>query len=136
MCSSDLPRVGVSGATLARASTFVLVLALVATITGGVLELSSRRAPTEPVRPVTVGDPAPRSQAADIAPVAFLFGALPGASGSDIRVVGVIALGKQGKGVAVLAVDGKPPVALRAGEDIAGGVAPALPTVTLPTAGP
>jgi general secretion pathway protein C len=117
------PRVGVPGATLARALTVVLVLVLVATITGGVLEFTSRRTPSEPVRPVTVGDSAPRSQAADIAPVAFLFGALPGAGGSDIKVVGVIAQGKKGQGVAVLAVDGKPPIALRAGEDIAAGVA-------------
>jgi general secretion pathway protein C len=117
-----LPRVGISGATLARACTFVLVLALVATITGWVLDFGSRRTPSEPVRPVAAGDPAPRSQAADIAPVAFLFGAVPGASGSDIRLAGVIAQGKRGKGIALLAVDGRPPLALRAGEDIAAGV--------------
>lgn len=116
------PRVGIPSTSLARACTFVLVLALVATITGLALEFSSRRTPSEPVRPVAVGDTAPRSQAADIAPVAFVFGALPGASGSDIKLVGVIAQGKQGKGVALLTVDGKPPIALRAGEDITAGV--------------
>ena len=116
------PRIGVSSAGLARACTFVLVLALVATITGWVLEFSARRTPSEPVRPVTAGDPAPRSRAADVAPIAFLFGALPGADGSDIKLVGVIAQGKLGKGVALLAVDGRPPLALRAGEDIAAGV--------------
>jgi general secretion pathway protein C len=116
------PRIGVSGAGLARASTFVLVLALVATITGWALEFSARRTPSEPVVPVTAGDSAPRSRAADVAPIAFLFGALPGADGSDIKLVGVIAQGKLGKGVALLAVDGRPPLALRAGEDIAAGV--------------
>ena len=114
--------IGISRANLARACTFVLVLALAATITAGVLEFSARRTPSEPVRPVTIGDPAPRTRAADIAPVAFLFGALPGATGSDIRVVGVIAEGARGKGIALLAVDGRPPLAVRAGTDVAAGV--------------
>jgi general secretion pathway protein C len=116
------PRIGVSGATLARACTIVLVLALVATITGWALEFSARRTPSEPVRPVSVGDSAPRSQAADIAPVALLFGARPGNDGSDIRLVGVIAQGARGRGIALLAVDGRPPLALRAGEEIAAGI--------------
>ena len=115
-------RMGASGANLARVCTFVLVLALAVTITGWALDFSARRMPSEPVRPVTVGDPAPRSQAADIAPIARLFGALPGADGSDIRLVGVIAQGKRGQGIALLAVDGRPPVALRAGSEIAAGV--------------
>ena len=67
------PRVGISGASLLRACTVVLVLALVATITGWALEFSARRTPSEPVRPVATGDSAPRTQAADVAPVAFLF---------------------------------------------------------------
>lgn len=116
------PRIGVSSATLVRACTIVLVLALVATITGWALEFSARRTPSEPVRPVAMGDSAPRSQAADIAPVAFLFGARPGDDGSDIRLVGVIAQGTRGRGIALLAVDGRPPLALRAGEEIAAGV--------------
>ena len=117
------PRLGTFGPRLPRVCMVVLVLALAATLTGWVLELSARRTPSEPVRPVSMGDAAPRSQAADIAPVAFLFGARPGADGSDIRLVGVIAQGKRGQGVALLAVDGRPPVALRAGEEIAAGVA-------------
>jgi len=116
------PRIGISGATLVRTCTVVLVLALAATITVWVLEFSARRAPSEPVRPVSAGDSAPRTQAADIAPMAFLFGAVPGADGSDIKLVGVIAQGPRGKGVAILAVDGRPPLALRAGEEIAAGV--------------
>jgi general secretion pathway protein C len=116
------PRVGVSGATLVRTCTVVLVLALAVTITSWVLEFSARRSPSEPVRPVTAGDSAPRTQAADVAPIAFLFGAVPGADGSDIKLVGVIAQGPRGKGVALLAVDGRPPLAVRAGAEIAAGV--------------
>jgi len=115
-------RIGVSGANLPRACTFVLVLALAATITGWALEFSARRTPAEPVRPVSVGNPAARTQAADIAPIAFLFGALPGADGSDIKLVGVIAQGKHGEGTALLAVDGRPALPWRAGTEIAAGV--------------
>lgn len=113
---------GVSGANLPRACTFVLVLALAATITGWTLDISARRTPAEPVRPVSVGNAAARTQAADIVPIAVLFGALPGADGSDIKLAGVIAEGKQGQGIALLAVDGRPPLALRAGAEIAVGV--------------
>ena len=116
------PRVDVSGATLVRTCTVVLVLALAVTITSWVLEFSVRRVPSEPVRPVAAGDSAPRTQAADVAPIGFLFGAVPGADGSDIKLLGVIAQGPRGKGVALLAVDGRPPLALRAGEEIAAGV--------------
>ena len=115
-------RIGFSSANLPRACTFALVLALAATITGWALDFSARRTPTEPVRPVSMGNPAARTHAADIAPIAFLFGALPGADGSDIKLVGVIAQGKRGQGVALLAVDGRPALALRAGAEIATGV--------------
>jgi general secretion pathway protein C len=115
-------RIGLSGANLQRACTFVLVPALAATITGWALEFTARRTPSEPVRPVTVGNSAARTQAADIAPIAFLFGARPGADGNDIKLVGVIAQGKRGQGIALLAMDGRPALALRAGEDIAEGV--------------
>jgi len=115
-------RIGISGANLPRACTFVLVLALAATLTGWALDFTAGRTPSEPVRPVTVGNPAVRTQAADIAPIAYLFGALPGADGSNIKLVGVIAQGTRGQGVALLAVDGRPALALRAGAEIAVGV--------------
>jgi general secretion pathway protein C len=115
-------RIGISGANLPHIFTFVLVLALAVTITVWGLDFTARRAPSEPVRPVPVGNPAPRTQAADVAPIAFLFGAVPGADGSNIKLVGVIAQGKSGQGIAVLAVDGRPPLALRAGREIAAGV--------------
>jgi general secretion pathway protein C len=115
-------RIGITAANLPRIFTFVLVLALAATITLWALDFTARRTPSEPVRPVTIGNPAPRTQAADIAPIAFLFGAVPGADGTNIKVVGVIAQGTVGKGVALLAVDSRPPLAFRAGTEIAAGV--------------
>ena len=115
-------RLGLSGVIVPRTFTFLLVLALAATITAGALEFNSRRIPSEPVRPIAVGNMAARTQAADVAPIAYLFGARPGADGSDIKLVGVIAQGKQGRGIALLAVDGRPAFALRAGEEIAAGV--------------
>jgi general secretion pathway protein C len=115
-------RMGLPARSLARACTFVLVIALAVTVTAWVLEFSARRTPSEPVRPVIGGDSAPRTQAAEVAPIAFLFGAVPGADGADIKLIGVIAQGKQGKGIALLAVDGRPPLAVRAGEEFAAGV--------------
>ena len=103
-------------------STFVLVLALAVSITGWILEFSGRRTPSEPVRTVTTGNPAARTQAADIAPIAGLFGARAGDDAGDIRLVGVITQGKAGEGIALLSVDSKPAVALRAGEDIGPGI--------------
>src|SRR5262245_34074615 len=115
-------RVGLSGPALPRACTALLVLALAATLTGWVLEFSARRTPAEPVRAVPTGNPVARTQAADVAPIARMFGARVGSSGADIRLVGVIAQGGQGRGIALLAVDGQPALALRAGEEIATGV--------------
>jgi general secretion pathway protein C len=102
--------------------TFVLVLALAASITGWILEFSARRTPSEPVRAISTGNAAARTQAADIAPIAALFGARAGDEAGDIRLVGVIAVGKSGKGIALLSVDSKPAVALRAGEDVRPGI--------------
>jgi general secretion pathway protein C len=113
---------GLSGAILPRVCTFLLVLALAATITGGALEFNARRTSSEPVRPVTVGNMAARTQAADIAPIAYLFGARPAAEASNIKLVGVMAQGSQGQGIALLAVDGRPAFAWRAGEEITAGV--------------
>lgn len=113
---------GLPAQSLARACTFVLVIALAVTVTAWVLEFSARRTPSEPVRPVIGGDSAPRTQAAEVAPIAYLFGAVPGADGADIKLIGVIAQGKQGKGVALLAIDGRPPLAVRAGDEFAAGV--------------
>ncbi|HKA39560.1 MAG TPA: type II secretion system protein N [Burkholderiales bacterium] len=115
-------RLHLSGTAFPRVCTILLVLALAATLTGWVLEFSARRTPAEPVRAVPLGNPAPRTQAEEIAPIARLLGALPGTDGSDIKLVGVIAQGRQGQGIALLAVDGRPALPLRAGEEIAAGV--------------
>ena len=102
--------------------TFLLVLALAASITAWMLEFSARRTPSEPVRTITTGNPAARTQAADIAPIAGLFGARAADEAGDIRLLGVIAQGKSGEGIALLSIDSKPAVALRAGEDIGPGI--------------
>jgi general secretion pathway protein C len=115
-------RLRLSGTGLPRACTVLLVLALAATLTGWALEFSARRTPAEPVRAVPIGNPTPRIQAEEIGPIAQLLGARPGSDGSDIKLVGVIAQGKQGQGIALLAVDGRPALPLRAGDEIATGV--------------
>jgi len=115
-------RLGLTSARLARACTVLLVLALAATITGWTLEFAARRSPSEAVQPVSTANTVARTQPADIAPVAQLFGARAGGEGADIRLVGVIALGGEGRGIALLAVDGRPAQPTRAGEEIAAGV--------------
>jgi general secretion pathway protein C len=115
-------RLRVSGTSLPRVCTVLLVLALAATITGWALEFTSRRTPSEPVRAVPTGNPVARTQAADTAPIAQMFGARLGSGGADIRLVGVIAQGGQGRGIALLAVDGQPALAMRAGDEVAAGV--------------
>jgi general secretion pathway protein C len=115
-------RLRLSGTVLPRACTVVIVLALAATLTGWVLEFSARRTPAEPVRAIPLGNPAPRTQADETAPIARLLGARPGTDSSDIKLVGVIAQGKQGQGIALLAVDGRPALPLRAGDEVAAGV--------------
>ena len=115
-------RIGLTGAGAARACTILLVLALAATIAGWALEFAARRAPSEPVRPIPSGSTAARAQPADIASIAQLFGARAGGEGADIRLVGVIAQGGQGRGLALLAVDGRPAMPARAGEEVAAGV--------------
>jgi general secretion pathway protein C len=104
---------------VARASTFLLILALAVTATDWVLTFSSRRSPAEPLRPLALGDPVARTQAADIAPIARLLGATSAAEGRSLRLLGIIAQGTRGKGIALIAVDGQPAIAVRAGEAIA-----------------
>src|SRR5262245_43711720 len=75
-------RLGLTGAGVARACTVLLVLALAATITGWALEFAGRRSPSEPVRSVPTGNAVARTQPADIAPAAQLFGARAGGEGA------------------------------------------------------
>ncbi len=116
------PQFGVSASLLPRLATVLLVPALAAAVTSFALTFTARRTPPEPVQVVALGNPAARTQAADIAPIALLFGAHPGSDGSNIKLLGVIAQGARGQGIALLAVDDRPAQAARAGEEIAAGV--------------
>jgi general secretion pathway protein C len=116
------PRFGLSASSLPRLATVLLVPTLAAAVTSFALSFTARRTPLEPVQVVTLGNPAARTQAADVVPIAYLFGARPGADGSNIRLLGVIAQGARGQGIALGAVDERPAQAARAGEEIAAGV--------------
>src|SRR5262245_36059674 len=104
---------------LARVCTVLLTVALAATLTEWALTFGARRVLKVPVRPLVAGDPVARSQALETASLARLFGAAP-VEASSVRLLGVIAEGTRGKGVALLAVDGQPALAVRAGEVITG----------------
>jgi len=104
---------------LARVCTVLLTVALAVTLTEWALTFSARRVPKEPMRALVVGNPVARSQPLETASIARLFGAVA-TEASSVRLLGVIAEGTHGKGVALLAVDGQPAVAVRAGEVIAG----------------
>ena len=105
---------------LARACTVLLVVALGATAAEWALTFSARRTPQEPVRALALGDPVARSQAAGTAAIARLFGAQAPGEASNVRLLGVIAQGTLGKGIALISVNGQPAIAVRAGELIAG----------------
>lgn len=105
---------------LSRASAVVLAMALAVVATDWMLTLSARRTPLEAARPLPPGDAVPRTEAADVAPVARLFGGTAAGEEGNIRLLGVIAQGAKGKGIALLAVDGRPAAPVRAGESVAG----------------
>ena len=104
---------------LARATALLLAVALAAVATDWLLTLSARRTPPEAVQPIARGDAMARTEAADVAPVARLFGGSAATEEGSIKLIGVIAQGAKGKGIALLAVDGRPATPVRAGEPIA-----------------
>jgi general secretion pathway protein C len=106
-------------AALPRVGTFVLAIALTVTVTAIALRIEARRSPAEPVQTVPSGDLTGLNQPADIAPIAYLFGARPDSGSGDLKLVGVIAEGVQGKGIALLSLGGKPAQAARAGKQLA-----------------
>ncbi len=110
-------------AVLPRGASFALAIALTVTLTSIALRIESRRTPSEPVQAVPSGDLTGLTQPADIAPIAYLFGAQPDAGGRDIKLVGVIAEGAQGKGIALISLDGKPAQAARAGKQLTADLA-------------
>ena len=99
----------------------LLAVVLIASITEWALSFSARRGAPEPVKSLPTADLAIDPQRADTAAIARLFGASPEAAGG-IRALGVMAEGASGRGIAVIAIDGKPARAVRAGETIAPGV--------------
>ncbi len=101
----------------------LLLLGTAAICTFWVLRWTSGRPPQEPVVAVPVGNPVALTQALNVAPAARLFGDSPGSISNSntslrIRLDGVIADGGQGRGVALLSVNGQPSAAYRAGETI------------------
>ena len=102
-------------AGLPRAFSVVLALALAVTVTERVLVSISGRVPPEPVQAVALGDGASRTQAADIAPIAALLGDQAGNNASQVRLLGVIAQGTRGRGLAIVSIDGQPARTVRAG---------------------
>jgi general secretion pathway protein C len=95
-----------------------LLLALAAVCTYWALQFASVRKPQQPLVALASGDRVPRTQPADTAAAASLFGGAPAAGSSRIRLTGIIAEGGKGTGVALLSLDGQPAVAYRAGESI------------------
>jgi general secretion pathway protein C len=105
---------------IASLVNLLLALALAAVCTYWVLQFGSMRTPPEPLVTVVSNDRVPRTQPIDTAAVGGLFGAAVSAGQSRIRLTGIIAEGGKGVGVALLAIDGQPAVAYRAGEPIDG----------------
>jgi general secretion pathway protein C len=105
----------------ARVSMLLLAVALAVVVTDWYLTLTARRTPAEVVQPLPTSDAVARTEAADVAPVARLFGGGAPSDDGNIRLLGVIAQGAKGKGVALLAVDGRPAAPVRAGEPIVAG---------------
>lgn len=105
----------------ARVAVVLLAVVLAVVATDWYLTLTSRRTPSEAVQPLPTADAVARTEPADVAPVARLFGGGAPTAEGNIRLLGVIAQGAKGKGIALLAVDGRPAAAVRAGEVIVAG---------------
>ena len=107
-------------ARILRMASVALAIALVASVTNWVLTFTSGRVPSEPVRNLPANE-TEVARAMDTAPIARLFGAT-GDAPTNIRALGVMAEGSTGRGIALIAIEGKPARAVRAGEAIAPGV--------------
>ncbi len=100
-----------------------LLVACVAAGTWWVLELSAVRRPSQAPIALPTADPVARSRPLDTMPLARAFGATVAtqSQASRARLVGVIAIGGTGRGIALLSFDGQPAMPLRVGEDAAEG---------------
>lgn len=99
--------------------SFLLTLAIAAMITYWVLQFSSQNVTDESLVAVATSDHVARTQPLDTGPIAGLFGASSsGKAPSEIKLVGVIAHGGKGQGVALLSVSGRPAMAYRVGQSV------------------
>ena len=99
--------------------SLLLTLAIAAMITYWVLQFSSQNVTDESVVAVATSDHVARTQPLDTGPIAGLFGASSsGKPISEIKLVGVIAQGGKGQGVALLSISGRPAMAYRVGQSV------------------
>lgn len=96
----------------------LLLLAIAAVGTYWYLQWASARTLQEPLLATPAGDSVAHTQPLDISAAAGLFGASTSGAPSALRLVGVIAEGGKGKGVALLSVGGDAALAFKAGEPI------------------
>jgi general secretion pathway protein C len=106
----------------ARIAAVLLAMALVASVTEWALKLAARRTPAEPLVVLPAAELEPRARQFDVAPLARLLGARSSSELAGLRALGIMAEGTSGRGIAVLALEGQPPRAYRAGDTIAAGL--------------
>lgn len=100
----------------------MLWLAVAIAMTYWVLIFTSGREPVERLEPVAPGDAVTRSLPADTSAIAALFGSRTTATSGDVKLLGIIAEGRAGRGVAVLSYQGGQVQTVKAGDEIAAGV--------------
>lgn len=101
-------------------ANLALLLGSVAAATWWGLQLVPATPPAEPLAAIPVSPSPAVAAPQDTAPIAGLFGPVAAADAAPVRLVGVIATGGAGSGVALLAVGDQPPMAWRVGEDVDG----------------
>ena len=105
-----------------RVATFVLAVALVASVTEWALKLAARRSAAEPLVVLPAAELEPRARQVDVLPLARLLGAAGSSELAGMRALGIMADAATGRGIAVIAVEGQPPRAYRTGDYVASGV--------------
>jgi hypothetical protein len=102
------------------ALNLALFLGIAASVTGWTLPWIGTETPAARVVATPTADPLQRSQPVDMTATARLFGTVAAGSVAQpkTRLVGVIAEGGRGRGVALLATDNLPAQAYRVGESV------------------
>ncbi|MEQ1881850.1 MAG: type II secretion system protein N [Burkholderiales bacterium] len=96
-----------------------LLVALAAVVSYWVMQISAQRSPGEPLVSIPAGDSVTQNQPLDTISAASLFGPSSSTQGPGrVVLIGIIGEGGKGSGVALLSVDGQPPVAYKVGESI------------------